>query len=56
MPIRKGHKVPQIIARILLALNVFAVTGFVLLMLIGLWDRYEKEATALGFSGPYDVT
>src|ERR1700730_16622486 len=54
MPIRKGRKVPRIIGRILLTLTVFAVTGFVLLVLIGLWDRYEKEATALGFSGPYE--
>ena len=45
---------PRIIGRILLTLAVFAVTGFVLLVLIGLWDRYEKEATALGFSGPYE--
>jgi hypothetical protein len=22
--------------------------------LIGLWDRYEKEITALGFRGPYE--
>jgi hypothetical protein len=26
----------------------------VLLVLIGLWDRYEKEITALGFRGPYE--
>jgi hypothetical protein len=50
----EGRKVPRIIGRILLTLAVFAVTGFVLLVLIGLWDRYEKEATALGFSGPYE--
>jgi hypothetical protein len=54
MPIRKGRKVPRIIGRILLTLTVFAVTGFVLLVLIGLWGRYEKEATALGFGGPYE--
>ena len=54
MPIRKGRKVSRIIGRILLTPAVFAVTGFVLLVLIGLWDRYEKEATALGFSGPYE--
>ena len=50
----EGRKVPRIIGRILLTLAVYAVTGFVLLVLIGLWDRYEKEATALGFSGPYE--
>ena len=50
----EGRKVPRIIGRILLTLAIFAVTGFVLLVLIGLWDRYEKEATALGFSGPYE--
>jgi hypothetical protein len=27
-----------------LAAIVFAMTGFVLLVLIGLWDRYEKQA------------
>ena len=54
MLIVRAAKVPRIIDRILLTLAVFAVTGFVLLVLIGLWDRYEKEATALGFSGPYE--
>ena len=48
----EGRKVPRIIGRILLTPAIFAVTGFVLLVLIGLWDRYEKEVTALGFSGP----
>jgi hypothetical protein len=43
MPIRKGRKVSRIIGRILLTLAVFAVTGFVLLVLIGLWDSYEKD-------------
>jgi hypothetical protein len=43
-----------VVGRILLMLAVLAVTGFVLLVLIGLWDRYEKEAAALGFSGPYE--
>ena len=42
------------IARILLTLAVFAAAGFVLLVLIGLWDRYEREAAALGFSGIYE--
>jgi hypothetical protein len=50
MPIRKGRKVSRIIGCIPLTLTVFPVTGFVLLVLIGLWGCYEKEATALGFS------
>jgi len=42
------------IGRILLTLAVLAVAGFVLLVLIGLWDRYEQETAALGFSGIYE--
>jgi hypothetical protein len=42
------------IGRILLTLVTLAVTGFVLLVLIGLWDRYERETVALGFSGIYE--
>jgi hypothetical protein len=34
------------IGRILLTLTGLAVTGFVLLVLIGLWDRHEQEITA----------
>jgi hypothetical protein len=34
------------IGRILLTLTGLAVTGFVLLVLIGLWDRHEREITA----------
>jgi hypothetical protein len=53
-PIRTGRTVARIIGRILLTLGVLAVTGFVLLVLIGLWDRYEQETAALtsqaGFS------
>jgi hypothetical protein len=30
------------------------VAGFLLLVLIGFWDRYEQEATALRFSGPVE--
>jgi hypothetical protein len=41
------------IGRVLLTLTVLAVT-IVLLVLIGLWDRYEKETAALGFSGIYE--
>jgi hypothetical protein len=46
--------VARMIARILLTLAVFAAAGFVLLVLIGLWDRYEREAAALGFRGIYE--
>ena len=42
------------IGRILLTLAVLAVAGFVLLVLIGLWDRYEHETAALGFNGIYE--
>ena len=45
-PIRTGRTVARMIGRILLALAVLAVTGFVFLVLIGLWDRYEQEITA----------
>jgi len=41
------------IGRILLTLALIAVAGFVLLVLIGLWDPYEQETGALGFSGTY---
>jgi hypothetical protein len=37
------------IGRILLSLAAFALTGFVVLTLIGLWDRYEQETKGLGF-------
>ena len=52
-PVRKSPErpIPIVSAR---ATACRGVTGFVLLVLIGLWDRYEKEATALGFSGPYE--
>ena len=43
------------IGRILLTLAVLAVAGFVLLVLIGLWDRYERDIVALGFSGIYGI-
>ena len=33
---------------------VFAVTGFVLLVLIGLSGSLRKEATAFQISGPYE--
>ena len=42
------------IGRILLTLALLAVAGFVLLVLIGLWDPYEQETGTLGFSGIYE--
>jgi hypothetical protein len=36
---------------ILIRLAAFAILGFLFLVLMGLWDRYEREAAALGFSG-----
>jgi hypothetical protein len=39
---------------ILIRLAAFAILGFVFLVLMGLWDRYERGAAALGFSGPYE--
>jgi hypothetical protein len=42
------------IGRILLTLAAAAVTGFVLLVLIGLWGLYDQESEALGFSGIYE--
>jgi hypothetical protein len=52
-PIRTGRTVARMIGRILLALAVLAVTGFVFLVLIGLWDRYEQEITG-GLSRIYE--
>ena len=42
------------IGRILVSLTAFAFAGFFLLVLIGLWDGYEQETKALGFSGIYE--
>jgi hypothetical protein len=39
---------------ILVRLAAFAVLGFLFLVSVGLWDRYEREAAALGFSGVYE--
>jgi hypothetical protein len=39
---------------ILVRLAAFAVLGFVFLVLMGLWDRYERDTAALGFSGIYE--
>jgi hypothetical protein len=38
--------VARTIGRILLTLVILAITGFLLLVLIGLWDRHEREITA----------
>jgi hypothetical protein len=46
--------VARAIGRILLTVAALAVTGFMLLVLIGLWDRYGQETAALGFSGIYE--
>src|SRR5262245_64336638 len=40
-----SRTVTRTIGRILLTLVILAVTGFVLLVLIGLWDRHEQEIT-----------
>jgi hypothetical protein len=42
------------IGRILLGLAALALACFVLLVLIGLWDRYSHETEALGFNGIYE--
>ena len=39
---------------ILIRLAAFAILGFLFLVLMGLWDRYEREAAASGFSGVYE--
>src|SRR5262249_35290299 len=38
--------VARTIGQILLTLAILAITGFVLLVLIGFWDRHEQEITA----------
>jgi hypothetical protein len=45
--------VARTIGRILLTLAILAITGFALLVLIGLWDRHEQEITA-GLSRIYE--
>ncbi len=41
--------------RMLLRSSVFALTGFLILVLAGhLWDRYAQETATLGFSGVYE--
>jgi hypothetical protein len=39
---------------ILVRLAALGVLGFLFLVLMGVWDRYEREAAALGFSGVYE--
>src|SRR5262249_9266430 len=50
----RGRTVARAIGRILLTVAALAVTGFMILVLIGLWDRYGQETAALGFSGIYE--
>jgi hypothetical protein len=40
--------------RFLLSLATLALASLVFLALVGLWDRYSKEAERLGFSGVYE--
>jgi hypothetical protein len=40
--------------RFLRSLAALALASFVFLALVGLWDRYSKEAERLGFSGIYE--
>ena len=42
------------LGRILFAVPVVAAAAFALLVLIGLWDRYEQETAALGFGGVFE--
>jgi hypothetical protein len=44
----------RMLGRILFAVPVLAAAAFALLVLIGLWDRYEKETAALGYGGIYE--
>jgi uncharacterized membrane protein YqjE len=44
----------MMIGRIIFTLAALAVASFVLLVLIGVWDRYEQETAALGFNGVYE--
>ena len=46
----EGYTVRRMMERVLVAGIVLAMTGFILLVLIGLWDRYEKQAAASGFN------
>jgi hypothetical protein len=44
----------MMIGLIMLTLVALTVASFVLLVLIGLWARYEQETAALGFDGIYE--
>jgi hypothetical protein len=44
----------MLLGRILFAMPLLAAAAFALLVLIGRWDRYEKETAALGFGGIYE--
>ena len=39
---------------ILIRLAAIAALFFAFLVLVGLWDDYERGATALGFSSPFE--
>jgi hypothetical protein len=43
------------VARILLALAALVVAGFVIVVLIGVWSRYEQKSVAADFSGNPDL-
>jgi hypothetical protein len=53
MLIPKSRAVARMVGRILLTLVGLVVTGFVLLVLIGLWGRYEQQIAALDLSAIY---
>jgi hypothetical protein len=42
------------IGRILLGSAALAFAAFVVLVFIGMWDRYAQETQALGFNGIYE--
>ena len=44
----------RMLGRILFAVPVVAAAAFALLVLIGLWDRYEKDTAVLGFGGVFE--
>src|SRR5260370_34162677 len=54
MLVPKSLAVARMVGRILLTLAVLVVTGFVLLVLIGLWGRYEQQIAALDFRAIYE--
>ena len=40
------------VGRSLLTVAALAIGGFLFLVLVGVWTRYEGEASALGFTSP----